>query len=649
MQAELLDVVASGLLVWQPDERGAADDPNSALRLLYINRVACQWLSLRAEASVGQTMRELFPTASPERAATILEVAAHRQPHDFGATTWIGAGASSVLVRAVPVGEHAVAVVIDEQDALRRAETEATRLNRFLDSIIENMPAMVFMKEAETLRFERFNRAGEELLGISHELLLGKSDYDLFPANQAEFFVTKDREVLRSGVVDIPEEPIQTKHGERWLHTRKIPLLDEDGVPRHLLGVSIDITDKKRVQDLLRASHQELELRVQHTEEQLRHAQKMEAVGRLAGGVAHDFNNLLSVIQSVSTLALDAMSDPAEMRRDLAEIQLAAERAGRLTRQLLAFGRRQLLEPRVVDLNEILLGSREILVRMIGEDIELSYVPAPALGKVKVDVGQLEQVVLNLAVNARDAMPRGGRLTIETANVVFDAGYGETHPDVNPGPHVMLAVSDTGVGMDRPTLERVFEPFFTTKEQGKGTGLGLSTVFGIVKQSGGSIFAYSELGRGATFKLYFPRAEERRVPSETRMAAVRLEATGETVLVAEDDDQVRAIVLRVLARAGYRVLEARSGSEALAVADRHLERIDLVVTDVVMPEMGGPELGSALRRRRADLRLLYMSGYTDDAVLRHGLLEGEVAFLQKPITPDLLLRKVRETLDAPAH
>jgi PAS domain S-box-containing protein len=648
IQAELLDAVASGVLVWQPDEASGPPEP-SRLRLVYVNRTAAGWLSLDPERSVGATMLDLFPEADRPRVHAMFEVARTRRAQDFGAATWTGVGATAVLIRAVPVGDRAVAVLVDEQDALRRAETEATRLSRFLDSVIENMPAMVFMKEAQNLRFERFNRAGEELLGLTRDELVGKSDYDLFPKEQADFFVEKDREVLRTGVIDVPEEPIRTKQGERWLHTRKIPLYDAAGRPEHLLGLSIDITDKKRAQDLLRASHDELARKVERTEEQLRHAQKMEAVGRLAGGVAHDFNNLLSVIQSAAALALGAVEDPAEVRGDLAEIQLAAERASRLTRQLLAFGRRQLLEPRVLDLNEVLLTSREMLVRMIGEDITLEYVQAPDLGRVKVDVGQLEQVVLNLVVNARDAMPRGGRLTIETANVVFDAAYGETHPDVKPGAHVMLAVSDTGAGMDRATLERAFEPFFTTQEQGKGTGLGLSTVFGIVKQSGGSIFAYSEPGRGATFKLYFPRADELRVPSETRLPAVRNTARGETVLVAEDDEQVRAVLRRVLGRAGYRVLEARSGGDALAVAERYAGHIDLLVSDVVMPEMGGPELGGALRSRRPELRLLYMSGYTDDAVVRHGLLEGEVAFLQKPITPELLLRKVRETLDTPAH
>ena len=417
--AELLDAVPCGLLVWQPDD---LDDPTS-LRLLFVNRTAQSWL--REDLRLGSTLYELFPDAKPENAALITEVARTRRGHDFGVVPWSGVGAASVLIQAVPVGKTAVAVVLEGQDARLRAEEETQRANRFLDSIIENIPAMVFMKDAEHLRFERFNRAGEELLGLSRDALIGKSDYDFFPKDQADFFVEKDREVLRSGARDIPEEPIKTNTGERWLHTRKIPLFDEHGTPQHLLGVSIDITDKKHAQDVLRASHAALEQRIEertselrnqiagreraesalaHTEEQLRHAQKMEAIGRLAGGVAHDFNNLLSVIQSASSLALTSLGDAEEVHADLREIQLAAERAGRLTGQLLAVGRRQLLEARIVDLNDILGSIRQMLVRVIGEDIELRHVAAAGLNKVRVDVGQFEQVVLNLVVDRKSVV-----------------------------------------------------------------------------------------------------------------------------------------------------------------------------------------------------------------------------------------------------
>jgi len=296
-------------------------------------------------------------------------------------------------------------------------------------------------------------------------------------------------------------------------------------------------------------------------------------------------------------------------------------------------------------LNQVLAGLHQMLRRLIGEDIELRNVLAPELFRVRVDVGQIEQVVVNLVVNARDAMPRGGRLTIETANVILDDAYVREHVEVSPGPHVMLAVSDTGMGMDRETQARVFEPFFTTKEQGKGTGLGLSTVFGIVKQSGGSIYVYSEPGKGATLKLYLPSAGKGRSVSEPRMPAVIGKHGGETVLVVEDDDQVRAVVLGILRRAGYVVLEGRNAAHALTVVAAHHAEIKLLLTDVVMPGLSGPELARQLRSQRPELRVLCMSGYTDDAVLQHGILEAEMAFIQKPLTPDALLRRVREVLD----
>jgi len=451
------------------------------------------------------------------------------------------------------------------------------------------------------------------------------------------------------------------------LHTRKIPLLDEHGHARHLLGVSIDITEKKRAEDALRAAYGELEQRVLErtaqlerqieervraeqalasTEEQLRQAQKMEAVGRLAGGVAHDFNNILSAILSYSSLALSELAPTDSLHGDLIEIMRAAERAGQLTRQLLAFSRRQMLEPRIVDLNQVLAGLHQMLRRLIGEDIELRNALAPDLYRVRVDVGQIEQVVLNLVVNARDAMPRGGRLTIETANVLLDEQYAREHVEISPGPHVMLAVSDTGMGMDRDTQARVFEPFFTTKEQGKGTGLGLSTVFGIVKQSGGSIYVYSEPDKGAAFKIFLPSAGKGRSTSEPRMPAVIDKHGGETVLVVEDDDQVRAVVLSILRRAGYVLLEANGAAQALSLVEQSPQEIQLLLTDVVMPGLSGPELARELKSRRPKLRVLCMSGYTDDAVLQHGILEAEMAFIQKPLTPDSLLRRVREVLES---
>jgi CheY-like chemotaxis protein len=371
----------------------------------------------------------------------------------------------------------------------------------------------------------------------------------------------------------------------------------------------------------------------------------MEAVGRLAGGVAHDFNNLLTVITGFCELLLRThdLDDPS--RALVEEILRSGERAATLTRQLLAFSRKQMLLPQVISFNAVVADMEKMLRRVIGEDIDLVSVPGPDLGYVLADKGQLAQVILNLVVNARDAMPRGGKLTLETANVYFDEAYAATHPEVRPGAHVMLAVSDTGCGMTEEVRAHVFEPFFTTKEPGKGTGLGLATVFGIVKQSGGHITVYTEVGVGTTFKLYLPLVGERSRKVQPEIAVRELPQGTETILLVEDADPVRALAREVLQRSGYTILEARHGLEALVVAEQFKGKIDLLVTDVVMPQMGGPELAKLLRDARPGTKVLYLSGYTDDAVFRHGLLEGETAFVQKPFAMAVLARKVREVLD----
>jgi signal transduction histidine kinase len=382
-------------------------------------------------------------------------------------------------------------------------------------------------------------------------------------------------------------------------------------------------------------------------QDQLRQAQKMEAVGRLAGGVAHDFNNLLTAITGYSDLLMSDLAEGDPRRADLEQIKHAADRAAGLTRQLLAFSRRQVLQPRVLDLNVVITDVEKMLRRVIGEDIDLVTIPGSALGRVKADPGQLDQVILNLAVNARDAMPEGGKLTIETANVELDGAYALRHIAVRPGPYVMLAVSDTGCGMDAEILARLFEPFFTTKEVGKGTGLGLATVYGIVTQSGGSISVYSEPGRGTTFKMYLPRVKE---AVETRVVVASPDTPvrgSETILVVEDEEAVRSLARLVLERKGYTVLEARHGTEALRVSERHEGPIALVLTDLVMPGLGGRELAGRLATVRPDTKVLYMSGYTDNAIVHQGVLDAGAAFLSKPFTPDALARKVREVLDAP--
>jgi len=386
---------------------------------------------------------------------------------------------------------------------------------------------------------------------------------------------------------------------------------------------------------------------LKRSEEQFRQAQKMEAVGRLAGGVAHDFNNVLSVILSYSDLLSRGLPEGDPTRVDLQEIHKAGERAAALTRQLLAFSRQQVLDPRIVDLNEILAGMGKLLDRVLGEDVVLRTRTVPELERVKLDPGQIEQVILNLVVNSRDAMPQGGELVLETANVELDDAYAASHPGVSPGPHVMLAVRDTGSGMSEETQTRAFEPFFTTKEKGKGTGLGLSTVLGIVEQSGGSFALQSAPGEGTTFRLYFPVASSAEDPRRSGSAQPETPGGAETILLVEDEAPVRSLIRSLLSKSGYHVLEARDGEEALLLGERFSGQIHLVLTDVVMPKMGGPELAERLARVRPQARVLFMSGYTDDTVVHHGVLRSGMAFLQKPITPAALARKVREVLDGP--
>ena len=396
-----------------------------------------------------------------------------------------------------------------------------------------------------------------------------------------------------------------------------------------------DVTERKRAERAL-----------QETECQLRHAQKMEAVGMLAGGIAHDFNNILSVILSYGDLVLSDLEPDEPIRAEIEEIRKAALRAADLTRQLLMFTRQQVIEPKVLDLNGVVVGIDKMLRRILGDDVDLISLSTTPLWRVRVDPGSIEQVIMNLVVNARDAMPTGGKLTLETKNVVLDEAFVRQHLGAKPGHHVMLAVSDTGIGMDEQVQSRIFEPFFTTKEKGKGTGLGLSTVFGIVQQSGGSIWVYSELGKGTTFKVYLPSVD---APIDTlNSLEPRTSLHGsETILVVEDDDQVRAVARTILRKHGYLVLEARRAGEALIRSEAHSGVIQLLLSDVVMPQGSGPELAKRLAKARPDMKVLFMSGYTDDSIVRHGVLEANVALLQKPLTPESLATKVREVLDSP--
>lgn len=397
-------------------------------------------------------------------------------------------------------------------------------------------------------------------------------------------------------------------------------------LPGRHLSVLRDITERKQL------------------EEQLKQSQKMEAIGRLAGGIAHDFNNLLTAIIGYSQLVMGRLED-SPLRREIEEIQKAGARAAALTSQLLIFSRRQILQLRILDLNTIVTEMEKMLRRMIGEDVQLITHLEPSPWHVKADPGQIAQVIMNLAVNARDAMPRGGKLIIETSNVLLDEAYTSQHLDVAAGRYVLLAVSDSGTGMDEDTLSHLFEPFFTTKEPGKGTGLGLSTVYGIVKQSGGHIWAYSEPGQGATFKIYLPRAEALDEAEQEREEIFAPPSGTETVLIVEDEEVLRLLATKILTMHGYKVLEASNGEEALKISQKYSEPIHLLLTDVIMPQMSGPDLSARIAALRPEIRMLFMSGYTDRAIMHNSMLDKRAAYIQKPFTPSSLARKVREVLD----
>jgi PAS domain S-box-containing protein len=665
----VLREIGTGVAVWKLED-GAGP---RRLRLVHANTAASSWFGVDLGASIGRCLDELDPLLADEPLReAVLRVAGEGAP----ATIAEGSGgARRGPARVIPLPDRCAALIVDPGGGDRSAQEDALRHTTFLDSIVENLPAMVFVKDAEELRYLLFNRGAERLTSRNREDVLGKNAHSIgLPPEQARFFEQKDREVLSKGVeVDVLEEPVQTGGGERrWLHTKKIPIPGPDGRPQYLLGISLDITESKLAAEALKRAHEELERRVaertadlvaanaalrqqieqrqraqdalESVEAQLRQAQKMEAVGRLAGGIAHDFNNLLSVIVGCASM-LAADLPRGEVSQELDEILRAGERAAELTRQLLAFSRQQVRAPTVLSLNEVLGRMDRMLRRVIGEDIELRTLQAPELDSIEADAGQIEQVIMNLVVNARDAMPEGGRLVLQTANVFVDPGFAGTHVGLAPGPHVMLSIADTGVGIDATTLEKIFEPFFTTKEPGKGTGLGLPTVFGIIKQSGGGIFVESQPGEGTTFSIYFPRVEG-------RAAAVRGDETGpssrgtETVLLVEDEDQVRALVSRVLKRSGYAVLEAARPHEALELASRLEQPIHLLITDVVMPELNGRQLADRVRVLRPELAILFMSGYSDHLLERDGVLEHGLHFLPKPITPAALNSTVRSILDA---
>jgi PAS domain S-box-containing protein len=471
------------------------------------------------------------------------------------------------------------------------------------------------------------NRKAEELFGYSREELLGQTIETLIPdglrenhaAYRADYFAQPRARPMGIGL----ELRGRRRDGSEFPLEISLNYLEADGEPMAISFIT-DITERIRL------------------EQQLRQSQKMEAIGQLAGGVAHDFNNLLTVISGYSALALSGMAPGDGLRESLDEISQAAMRAATLTQQLLAFSRKQVIQPAVFKLNDRVAQMHKILRRLIGEDIQLELALGDGDEEILADPGQVDQVILNLVVNARDAMPDGGQLLIETAVVELGESYAGSHLSVQPGPHVMLAISDTGMGMTPDVQARIFEPFFTTKEAGKGTGLGLATVYGIVKQAGGSIFVYSEPGRGSTFKILFPRMAGP-LAGEAQAAVAESAGGGETILLAEDEEAVRKFVHKMLGDRGYKVIVATNGEEALAVMEQRGQDISLILTDVVMPKLSGPDLIAAVRRARFEVKVLYMSGYTDRTVPLEQ--DGGASFIQKPFTPDQLERKMREVMN----
>jgi PAS domain S-box-containing protein len=462
------------------------------------------------------------------------------------------------------------------------------------------------------------------------EEMVGRGLNEFLPADEPatrEYIAS----TIGNGYRMVDAESVEiARGGEKKYFLNNFVGIVEDGHLKRFWGTQRDITERKLM------------------EEHFRQARKMETAGRLAGGIAHDFNNLLTAILGTAELLLHDLPGDDRHRGDVEEIRQAANRAAGLTRQLLAFSRRQVLQPRILDLNAVVLGTEKMLQRIIGEDIRLATQLAPDLGLVKADPGQIEQVILNLSVNARDAMPRGGELRLETRNNLFEGVQSGAHAIVPPGPYVLLLVSDTGTGMTGEIQRHLFEPFFTTKEPGKGTGLGLATVYGIVKQSGGFDFADSELDKGSSFRIYLPRVEGRPDPIEQLASPLPSDSVGAqgNILLVEDEEMVRRLARRVLEGTGYAVLEAATGEEALAIANLPDQRIDLVVTDVVMPGMSGQELSAKLRAQRPGLPILYVSGYSEEAITQHGQLLPNTVFLQKPFSPAALVVKVREVLRA---
>ena len=629
IEAEIVARMPFGVAVWR------LEDDDCTLRLVAWNEAASRMLGVDLARKSGKTMAEVFPAAA-ERERVHAEVARTGKDRNLGYVGFRGQDDTprTASARALALPGRLVAIIFEDVTAQAQAEARRRESEDRFRTLIENSTDAVTITDRE----------GKVIfISASVKHVLGYASAELEQGTAFDFLHEDDiarARTHRATAIARPGVPVTTtlraRHRDgswRAIEVITVNKLDDPAL-RGVITNFRDVTERVRSEEALR-----------RMEAQLLQTQKMEAIGKLAGGVAHDFNNLLSVILGISALLLEQLEPNHPMRADMTEIKESGERAARLTRQLLAFSRRQMLDPRVLDLNDVIVSIDRMLLRVVGEDIELKIVSAPQLQRVRVDPGQMEQVIMNLVVNARDAMPRGGVLTLQTENVELDEAFAREHIGVRPGPHVMLAIADTGVGMDDETQARVYEPFFTTKATGKGTGLGLSTVFGIVKQSGGTIWLDSTLGRGTTFRLYFPATVEGPQPPR-QASAVPTSRGNETILLVEDDATVRSVVRAILSSRGYRVIDSGDAVHALKVCREIAGPIHLLLTDVVMPRTSGRELAARVAELRPAIKVLYMSGYTEDTIVHHGVVDEGIAFLQKPITPTALTHKVREVLDS---
>jgi PAS domain S-box-containing protein len=612
---------------------------DEAQRIILFNRAAEAMFGCSAADAVGSPLARFLPERFRSRHEGWVR--------SFGST-------GSTARRMGALGEvralRADGVEVEVEASISHAETEAGKVYTVvLRDITERkaFEAELRARDEALRRAQRIGRVGTWEMDAAGNLSWSEETFRIFglasenpPPNFEQFLVdvhSDDRDTVRAFIEGLAANPgerqveyrVVARDGEtRIVLQRSGVLIGPDGGPARVVGTIQDITELREL------------------EQRLLHAQKMDSIGRLAGGIAHDFNNLLTAILGYTEMLETELSGDVRLVDFVHQVRAAGERAAELTSHLLAFARKQIVQPRVVDLNVMLGEIERLLRRLLGETIELRTSLASTIGAVRIDPGRFEQVLVNLAVNSRDAMPAGGTLTLETLDVALDEEYARQHPGVVPGRYVLLAVSDTGVGMDAKTQARVFEPFFTTKQAGKGTGLGLSMVYGIVRQAGGHIWLYSEIGRGTTFKIYLPQVEVVAEDAKVVRGAGPAAGGDETILLVEDEAVVRRMAADSLAALGYRVLTAADGAEAIEIADRYPGAIDLLLTDVILPRRSGPAVAEHVRTRYPECRVLFVSGYTANAIVHHGILDEGVRFLAKPFTPGALGRRVREVLDA---